>query len=164
MVRGILDDVLKRPRTLDYKSKSKDPPFPVLWVQTFGTATDQIQKTIANANDVAKLSHVWKGVEKVIGLVNRRNRNMGDLILKRKHFALEETTVSTSGTTRCTPVVGPGKKRANPGRPCESCTMMSKKKSIESTVTGSSYKIPSANYCKSKNLVYCAECLLCQKQ
>ena len=41
--------------------------------------------------------------------------------------------------------------------------MMSKKKSIESTVTGSSYKIPSAN-CKSKNLVYCAECLLCQKQ
>ena len=79
MVRGILDDVLKRPRTLDYKSKSKDPPFPVLWVQTFGPATEQIQKTIVNANEVAKLSHVWKGVEKVIGLVNRRNRNIWEI-------------------------------------------------------------------------------------
>ena len=72
-------------------------------------------------------------------------------------------SLRNSGTTGCTPIVEPGKKRTKRGRPCESCTLMSKKNSIESTVTGKSYNTPSAN-CRSKNLIYCAECLLCQKQ
>ena len=155
----ILDDVLKRPRILDYKPKSNEPPFPVLWVQTFGPATNQIMKTIENVNKVAKLSVAWKGVQKVVGIVNRRDKNIGNIILKRKCFALDEIFVGGTGTTSCTPVGGSGK----PGRPCKSCNKMSKKSTVKSFVTGKTYKTPSAN-CRSKNVIYLADCLLCQMQ
>ena len=158
-LKGILDDVLKRPRILDYKPKSNEPPFPVLWVQTFGPSTDQIMKTIENVNKVAKLSVAWKGVQKVVGIVNRRDKNIGNIILKRKCFALDEIFVGGTGTTSCTPVGGSGK----PGRPCKSCNKMSKKSTVKSFVTGKTYKTPSAN-CRSKNVIYLADCLLCQMQ
>jgi hypothetical protein len=161
MVQGIIDDVLKRTRTLEYKDKSDDPPFPVVWVQTFGPATPQIKKIVADANTVAKLSPLWKDEKTIIGIVNKRSKNLGDLILRRKKFALhhEEKEI---GTTRCTPEPLAGTKKPR-GRPCEACGMMSNKKSITSTVTGETYKTPSGN-CKTERAVYLAECRLCKMQ
>ena len=77
MVQGIIDDVLTRKRTLEYQDKSDDPPFPVVWVQTFGPATPQIKKIVAYANTVAKLSPLWKEEKTIIGIVNKRSKNLG---------------------------------------------------------------------------------------
>ena len=162
MVKGIMEDVLKRPRKLEYKEKSNETPFPVAWVQTYGPASNEIQHFVKDVNNVIKLSPNWKNEKKVIGLVNKRGRNIGDLVLKRKQFALNSEDANT-GTQPCTLTPKDGEKRAKRGRPCESCKLMSKKNSIQSHVTGKKYHTPSAN-CKSKTLIYVADCLQCQKQ
>jgi len=161
MTNGIIEDVLSRTRNLEYKAKTKEAPFPVAWVQTYGPATSEIQTLVKEANIVLKQSPNWKDEEKVIGLVNKRGKNIGDMVLQRKRFALMSEDLST-GTTKCTPDIKPGEKRPR-GRPCESCKLMSRKNFIKSHHTGKKHKTPSAN-CQSKMLIYCAECLICQKQ
>jgi hypothetical protein len=162
MVAGIIDDAVKRPRNLEYKEKPSDvPPFPVVWVQTFGPATPAIKKIVADANKAVKLSDHWKDEDRAIGVVNKRGKNLGDMILKRKQFALNIHD-SDSGTTRCTPLPPPGQKKPR-GRPCGACNLMSNKKSVTSTATGESFRTPSGD-CKCSNVVYLAECLLCKQQ
>ena len=129
MVKGIMDDVIKRARSLEYKDKPKEAPFPVAWVQTYGPASCEIQTLVKEANIVLKQSPNWNDEDKVIGLVNRRGKNIGDLVLQRKRFALMPEDGST-GTTKCTPDPKPGEKRSKRGRPCESCKLMSQKNSI----------------------------------
>ena len=84
------------------------------------------------------------------------------MILKRKLFALEDDAVSNSGTARCTARLAPGQQRKR-GRPCESCELMSEKTKITSNVSKKSYNTASGN-CKSKRLIYCAACKICNKQ
>ena len=74
-----MDDVAKRKRTLDYRKKDAGAPFPVVWVQTFGPATPEISKLLKKANDTLKLSECWKDVERPMGIVSRRDKNLGDL-------------------------------------------------------------------------------------
>ena len=108
LVDGIIQDVSTRKRNLEYTKKdSKLPPNKVLWVQTFGTATDEIHKAVNEANTMLPKSVAWTDNDKVIGVVNRRPRNLADMILKRKRFALDSTH-DASGTTRCTPLPEPG--------------------------------------------------------
>jgi len=106
-------------------------------------------------------SAAWTGNDKVIGVVNRRPRNLADLILKRKKFALDQSRDSM-GTTRCTPLPEPGLKR-KVGLPCASCDLMSSSGTVKSSVNGKLFRTPSAN-CKSKNVIYCASCNFCLKQ
>lgn len=162
MVEGIIKDVSARKRNLDYKEKdSKLPPNKVLWIQTYGPATNDIHKAAKEANTMLPQSAAWTGNDKVIGVVNRRPRNLADLILKRKKFALDQSRDSM-GTTRCTPLPEPGLKR-KVGRPCASCDLMSSSGTVKSSVNGKLFRTPSAN-CKSKNVIYCASCNFCLKQ
>jgi hypothetical protein len=154
MVKGIMDDVIKRTRNLDYKVKPKEAPFPVAWVQTYSPATSEIQTLVKETNIVLKQSPNWKDEEKVIGLVNRRGKNIGDIVLQRKRFALMSNSVST-GTTKCTPDLNPGDRRKR-GRPCESCKQMSQKNYIKSHHTGKKHHTPSAN-CQPKNVILFAK-------
>ena len=50
MVQGIMGDVLKRPRNLEYKIKDGKPPYPVMWVQTYSSGTENIRKIVKRAN------------------------------------------------------------------------------------------------------------------
>ena len=81
-----------------------------MWVQTFGPATRSIEKVANLANGILKETEVWKKEKRVIGVVNRRGRNIGDMILKRRKFALQDGRCITKGTTRCTPVLKEGEK------------------------------------------------------
>ena len=161
LVDGVIKDVSERKRNLNYNTKDKTPPNKVLWVQTFGPATEAITEAVREANTVLPRSPAWEGNNNVIGVVNRRPRNLGDLILKRKRNALD-TTSSPPGTARCTPFSAPEVKR-KVGRPCASCNLMSECNSITSSDTGKIYSTPSAD-CKTKNTIYCATCLHCLKQ
>ena len=161
MIQRTIDDVLTRPRNLEYKEKSKESPYPVVWIQIYGPATPQLKKIVAEANIAAKLSPLWKDEKVVLGIVNKRGKMLGDLILKRKNFALNHDKVET-GSTRCTPKQLPGKKKPT-GRPCDSCDMMSNKKTITSTVTGETFRTPPGN-CKTTKCIYAAECRLCMIQ
>ncbi|KAL5263914.1 hypothetical protein ACHWQZ_G005109 [Mnemiopsis leidyi] len=161
LVEGVIKDVVSRQRNLTYKPKDKSPPNRILWIQTYGPATQAITDAVKEANNILTTSPAWEGDSKVIGVVNRKPRNLGDLVLKRKKLALD-TSMFHSGTTRCTPFPEPGVKR-RPGRPCASCDLMSESTSISSSMTGRIYSTPSAD-CKSKNSIYCATCLHCHKQ
>ena len=74
------------------------------------------------ANSLLQQSPVWSNKKNVIGVVNKRSKNLGDLLLKRKHFALTADHNNT-GTKRCTPLINKIDKR---GRPCSTCQLMSK--------------------------------------
>ena len=53
LVDTVLDDVVKRPRNLFYKSNpEKKPPNKVLWVQTFCPATPLIKKLVKETNKI----------------------------------------------------------------------------------------------------------------
>ena len=162
MVQSITGDVLTRPRVLEYNRKPDKPPAPVLWVQTFSSVTEQIQEQTRNANKILQLSPAWKDEKHAIGVVSRRGKNLGDMLLKRKAFSLEDNSTANTGTTRCTPIPPPGQKK-KPGRPCESCVLMSNRKKVISNVTKKTYATPSGN-CKSSRLIYGAQCLLCKMQ
>ncbi len=164
LVDGVIDDVLTRRRSLSSSSKSKDPPNNVMWVQTFGPATGDYLNIVKQANKNLQLSQLWKGNNKVIGVVSRKAKSLGDMILQRKRSALHTCAEGPGqGTSPCT-VYKPGDKR-KVGRPCASCPLMSGSASIVSTTTGKCFKTPNAN-CKTRNLTYCATCQLqqCSKQ
>jgi len=152
MVRGILDDVLTRKRTLVYKKKEETAPFPIVWVQTFGPATSEINALVKKANAALKLSPCWKDVERPMGVVSRRGKNLGDLILNRKKFSLDPGTPNL-GTIRCTPEEGPRKR----GQPCKSCKLMSGSPTITSRVDKKTHKVPGGD-CSTKGVIYAAEC------
>ena len=134
MVQKVMEDVKKRPRPLGPRETAREPPFPVLWLQTYGPATPSLQKTVKTINKAVQKSPAWKDVKKTVGIVNKRAKNLGDLILRKKKFALEADDVTCSGTVPCTSTPNQESKRKR-GRPCESCGLMSKKKSVTSSVT-----------------------------
>ena len=74
------------------------------------------------ANSMLPQSSAWTGNDRVIGVVNRRSRNLADLILERKKFALDESHESL-GASRCTPLPELGQKR-RVGHPCASCDLI----------------------------------------
>ena len=158
MVKGILNDVLTRKRSLDYTKKTKKSPFPVVWVQTFGPATPKISELVTKANKALKLSPCWKDEDRPLGVVSRRGKNLGDLLLNRKKFSLEPEK-QHMGTMRCTPKVSLPK----PGRKCEGCELMSESNSIKSNVSGQTYLVDGGD-CKTKRVIYAAECCKCNMQ
>ena len=81
------------------------------------------------------------------------------MILKRKRLAL---STGKAGTNRCSPLISQNRAKKK-GRPCTCCPMMSNSGSIRSSATGKSFNLPEGN-CKSRNVIYCAECSLCNKQ
>ena len=160
MVKGILNDVLHRKRSLNYSKKVEKAPFPVVWVQTFGPATPVISELIKKANVALKESPCWKDENRPLGLVSRRGKNLGDLILNRKAFSTEcEDSSSPKGTVPCTSILDPPKR----GRKCNACPLMSKNHTITSRVDQKVHNTPEGN-CKSKGLIYAAECTKCTKQ
>ena len=154
LLKGIFDDVSQRQRSLERRSKTLSCPFDVPWVATFGAGTPEISKIISETNKILKKSPVWKDVPRTIGLVNRRGRTIGDIVLSRKRFALGRA-VNNGATTRCTPL-----DTRRRGAPCLSCNMMSGVSTIKSHARGTCYRTGGGN-CKSRNIVYSAQCTEC---
>ena len=161
MVNLIKVDVCKRTRTLEYKPKDDEPPFPVTWITTYTPIIPQIKDVIADANKALCMSETWKGESRPIGLVNKRAPNLGDKLFKRRKFALaghKEADLKPTGTIRCT-----GEEVIKRGRKCKGCRMMSGKSSITSNANNNNFHTPNAT-CKSKMVIYAAECRTCKKQ
>ena len=114
-----------------------------------------------DANEIIKQSSSWKGEENVIGVINKRPKNLGDMLLLRKKFSLGGLSKS-SGTNQCKKLANMlGKKQI--GRPCASCPLMSEQNQITSSITCKTFNTPPAD-CKSRNLIYLADCQHCGKQ
>ena len=80
MIQGGMNDVLSRKRSLEYKNKADTKPFPILWIQTYNAASDSIQSVINKTNRVLKSSETWVDTKRPIGLVHRRDKNLGDIL------------------------------------------------------------------------------------
>ena len=158
LLNGVFDDVVKRRRTLVQRPKSSEPPFDVAWVATFGAGSAAIAKIVRDTNEVLQHSPAWKDVPKPIGVVNRRDRSIGNIVLGRKKFALAGKVGNTGVTSRCTPV---GVSRV--GAPCKSCSMMVGVSAITSHTNGRRFKTD-GGCCKSRNVVYAAQCTECSLQ
>ena len=161
IVSNILDDVVNRPRNLDYNSINKSKPNEILWVQTFGSTTDKLKVIIKDANECLKQSQAWSKDNKVLGLLSSRSRNLGDMIPKRKKLALTSDS-KPPGTQRYTPLVSDNRSRQR-GRPCDYCPLMSVDSFLKLSTTGNCFDLPSAD-CKTRNAIYCANCFLCNKK
>ena len=159
IVDGIISDVSGRKRNLNYNQKNKKSPYMVNWIQTFGPATEQIKMLIKDANKVIGESKAWEGCKNVMGIISRRPKNLGNLLLHRKKFALTNHQ-QNNGTTPCN--LNAVKQK---GRPCASCPLMSNSNTVTSTVSGKTFKTPTAN-CKTRMAIYLAECKIkhCKKQ
>ena len=74
-VHSIFDDVLLKPRSLNYNSK-KDKNFVVPWIVTYGPGFEESKKCAKEVNEMLKLSDTWKDDEKkVLQVVPRRAPN-----------------------------------------------------------------------------------------
>ena len=88
---------------MESRSKLSSCPFDVAWLATFGAGTPALSKIVSDTNKILKELPVWKDVPRPIGLVNRRSRSIGDIVLSKKRFALGKT-VNNGATSRCTPL------------------------------------------------------------
>ena len=158
LLNGVFDDVVTRPRTLEHRAKSSDRPFDVAWVATFGAGSSAISNIVRDTNEVLQNSPAWKDVPKPISVDNRRDRSIGNIVLGRKKIALAGKVANKGATSRCTPV---GVCKA--GAPCQSCNMMVGVSSITSHTSGRRFKTDGGN-CKSRNVVYAAQCTECSLQ
>ena len=140
-----------------HRPKSSECPFDVAWVSTFGAGSSAISKIVKDTN-VLRTSSAWKDVPKHIGVVNRRDRSIGNIVLSRKRFALAGTVVNRGVTSRCTPV-----SVAGIGASCKSCDMMVGVSAITSHTNGRRFRTDGGN-CKSRNVVYAAQCIECSLQ
>ena len=111
-----------------------------------------------NSPYVAKMPCLGNN-NKVIGVVSRRPTNLGDMILKRKRFALK---AESPWPKRCYPLFNNIRAKKK-GIPCHACPMMSEFEIITSSATGKTFNLPEAN-CKSRNIVWCDQCYFCNKQ
>ena len=93
-----------------------------------------------------------------MGVINRRSKNLGDMLLFRKKFALSNNS-SNHGTINCKKSA----QKRQAGRPCGSCSLMSGKNTVQSKVSGKVFNTPAGD-CKSRNVVYLAQCKRCGKQ
>ena len=160
ILKKVRDDVLQRKRVLKHHKKDEKPPFNISWVATSSPATPQIKKVVINANKVLQKSESWKDEQSPIGVVHKRSLNLGNRLFKRKRFALTDhnDARNSNGTQQCTQ--GNSRKR---GRPCKGCKLMSGRSSITSHSNGKIFHTPPAT-CKTKMVIYAAECKLCSKQ
>ena len=74
-----------------------------MWVQTFGLVKPHIQEAVKDANTMFPNSPARPADQKVIGVLNRKFKSSVDLILRRKHPALD-TNFDYPGTIRCSPL------------------------------------------------------------
>ena len=145
-VHSIFDDVLLKPRSLNYNSK-KDKNFVVPWIVTYGPGFEESKKCAKEVNEMLKLSDTWKDDEKkVLQVVPRRAPNLEDILFKRKATALFCT--SELGTHKC------GSKHG-----CQTCLLVSNTTYLHHK--NNKFKTAGGD-CKSFNLIYCFQCKLCE--
>ena len=88
MVRNVMSKVLCRNRVLKGSNETRGPANQILWVQTYAPETTKLQSLTANVNRAIAHSDTWATEPRVLGIVNRRGRNLGDLLLRKKNIAL----------------------------------------------------------------------------
>ena len=153
---GAIEKVKTSPRVLGYKDKPlKDMSF-VPWIVTFGPGFDESKKMSKDLNVILANSNTWIATPPELPLemkvVARRAPNIKDLLFKRRVIALS-SSASTLVTEPCT---NPEDRKR--GRPCQSCALMSKTPEIKNN--SCSAKSAGGN-CKSKCVIYGAQCILC---
>ena len=90
---------------------SKASPNQVLLVQNYGPKTTKIQSLTANVNRVIARSDTWATEPRVLEVVNRRGRHLGDLILRTKQCARMQFEKQLEGTQMCTPLKKPNQEK-----------------------------------------------------
>ena len=130
--------------------------FKVPWIATFGAGYEEAKYKCKSLNQALSLCETWRGeqVDPVLMVVPRRAPNIKDLLFKRKSLALGST--SDDVMVPCSHY----KKCRGRGRICQCCSLVSGSRYIKSN--GTTVKTMGGN-CKSFNVVYCAQCKLCDK-
>ena len=174
----IVDEQIEKvktiPRTLVYKEKKMSDQDFVPWVVTYGAGFEEAKKEVNGVNEILANSSTWSQGEKTperplhMRVISRRSPNVKDLLYKRRSIALSPNLPVSSASSSSSyynanvrttvPCTSPGKRKR--GRPCQSCKLMSnvpviKNNSQTATSTGGN--------CKSKCLIYAAQCKICDK-
>ena len=154
LIDEVIDPIKNHPRVLDYKNKNDlEKSFKVPWVQTFGSGYVETKIKCKELNSKLSLSNTWKCESgPVLQTVARRAPNIKDLLFKRKQLALKP---NSDVMVPCSAIL-PKRK----GPKCQCCTMLS----TDSQVSTNGVTVNCAGgTCKSSNIIYCAECILCKR-
>jgi hypothetical protein len=156
LVDRALDKVRSRPRILQYKAKAKEEQPFVPWIVTYGAGFDEAKKMAVEVNEILANSSTWgdKTPERSmkVKVISRRSPNIKDLLFKRRSISMSSSETSLA-TVPCTK---PEERKR--GRPCQSCMLMSGTPEIRNN--DRTAKSAGGN-CKSKGLIYAAQCVLC---
>ena len=122
-------------------------------MQTYGAGYDETKQKCKEINSKLSLSNTWKHESgPVIKTVARRAPNIKDLLFQRKQIALKPKSDIMVPCSSIFP------KRRGPK--CQCCPMLSTDSQV--TTNGVTVKC-SGGTCKSSNIIYCAECILCKR-
>ena len=114
----------------------------------------KFKKLISRINRNLLTSPLFSEIEHpVFGVVSRRAPNLRDILFSQRNICLD--TGRGLVTTKCMAI---NSRRV--GRPCSSCDLMSEE--IKLTI-GTQIIHCAGGDCKSFNLIYCAQCTLCNK-
>ena len=157
LVNDVVEKVRLMPRSLEYNTKSKTDQSFVPWIVTYGAGFDEAKEQVSEVNEILANSSTWieRTPERTLQMkvVSRRSPNMKDLLFKRRSISL-----SSSDDKATKPCTSPGKRKR--GRPCQSCGLMSKVLEIKNNNKSA---MSAGGNCKSRGVVYAAQCKLCTK-
>ena len=155
LVDTTIEEISRTPRTLAYREREeKGLGTDIPWVITYGPGYDEARKHTLEINKLIKNSDTWSTapVDQIprIRVVTRKAATLQSKLFKRRALALGENYGPT------VPCKKPGDTRR--GAPCKACSMMSGVDRI--THNGRTIRTRGGD-CKSKNIVYAAQCTLC---
>ena len=147
LVSSILDDVLCKPRSLEYSSDLEEKKKIVTpWVVTYGPGFNESKKVAKEVNELLSLSDTWRDgdTSNIVQVVARRAPNLKDILFRRKSFALDPK--GKAGTLACN-VTG-----------CQTCDLVSNTAFLHHR---NDIVRTSGGNCGSTNLVYGFQCKIC---
>ena len=158
-----MDIALNINRDLNYREKSEDKPFmialPIKYTECYNDYKTYINK---NVNNALKESNLLCELNKpILKTVAKKGLSIRSMLFNQKNVVLQSTQSNnnTQGiTVRCTTIEQSKHQR---GRKCETCAMMSNRSTCN--VNGVTFNKCHGGNCKSKNLIYLAECKQCNK-
>ena len=158
MVNSVLDSVKNTPRTLQYRDRTDDSfGESVPWIITYGPGFFESRNFVRDINRSLAACDTWKDRptedRPQVKIVARRAPSLKDTLFKRRALALG---CGFAPTVPCTP---PDATRRGPR--CQTCALTSGVDWLKSNDRRVRTK---GGNCKTRNIIYAAQCLICSSR
>ena len=158
LIKPIFDKIANMERCLEYNSSKREQPFITPFLYTYGPGKDTIKNYIDyNVNNALKAAQSFSNIEvPIIKTVFKKPNSLRSLLFNQKKVVIDSGSDGLS--ERCTSVEEAQHRR---GPKCMTCPMMSGTNTF--VLNNSTFNECIGGTCKSNNIIYLAQCILCNK-